>query len=86
MPIYFNKRSQWSVLVHSPKIYPVSCFDAYLFSVEARFSLETLYQLPPFLEKVIRAWTHKCCLENIYARTARMDFLDAISLGKTRLN
>jgi hypothetical protein len=55
MPIYFNKRSQWSVLVRSPKIYPVSCFDAYIFSVEARFSLETLYQLPPFLEKVIRA-------------------------------
>ena len=55
MPMYFNKRLQWSVSVRSPKIYPVSCLDAYIFSVEACFSLEILCQLPPFSEKAIHA-------------------------------
>jgi len=61
----------------SPKIYLLSCFDAHIFSVRTRFSLETLCQLPPFLKKLLRALAHKCCLDSIYAETARMDLFDA---------
>lgn len=55
MPSNIKKRSQWSVSVHSPKVYPVNCVDAHILIVEARFNLKTLYHLSPFLEKVLRA-------------------------------
>ena len=49
------KDSDGLYLSDPPNQYPMGCFDTFEFSVKAHFSVETLYQLPPFFEKVVRA-------------------------------